>query len=107
MLRQALANLISNAFQATPKDGDIFIKVLEMGSQAVLEVEDTGRGIPHEDLPHVFERFYRTSDGLSRKSSGTGLGLAIVQSIAQLHGGEVEIISTTGIGTRVSLHYPL
>ncbi len=107
MLRQALANLMSNAFQATPKGGEIFIQVLEEGGQAVLAVEDTGRGIPQGDLPHILERFYRTSDGLSRKNPGTGLGLTIVQSIARLHGGEIEIISKTGIGTRVCLHYPI
>ncbi len=103
MLRQALANLISNALEATPKGGGIFIHLNARGNQAELEVRDTGRGIPADELPHLLDRFYRTSEAFTQKSPGTGLGLAIVQSIARLHGGEVQITSQTGIGTTVRL----
>lgn len=71
-----------------------------------IEVSDTGAGIPAEALPRVFDRFYRVDSSRSKGSGGTGLGLAIVQSIAQLHGGKVEIASEPGRGTRVTLHMP-
>jgi two-component system heavy metal sensor histidine kinase CusS len=105
MLRQALANLISNAFEATPKGGEIIVKVCGKEGRAELEVKDNGRGIPPEELPHLLDRFFRTADAFSRQSPGTGLGLAIVQSIARLHAGEVEIKSKVGLGTTVRLFY--
>ncbi len=71
-----------------------------------IEVSDTGVGIPTEALPRVFDRFFRVDSSRSKGSGGTGLGLAIVQSIAQLHGGKVEIASQLGQGTRVTLHMP-
>ncbi|MGP0020199.1 MAG: ATP-binding protein [Candidatus Sulfotelmatobacter sp.] len=71
-----------------------------------IEVSDTGAGIPAEALPRVFDRFFRVDSSRSQGSGGTGLGLAIVQSIAQLHGGKVEIASQPGQGTRVTLHMP-
>jgi two-component system heavy metal sensor histidine kinase CusS len=105
MLRQALANLISNALEATPEGGEVFVTLKGQEGQAELEVRDTGRGIPPDELPHVFDRFYRTGDAFARKSPGTGLGLAIVQSIALLHGGEVRIFSEHGKGTTVRLNF--
>jgi two-component system heavy metal sensor histidine kinase CusS len=105
MLRQALANLISNALAATPEGGEIFVTVKGQDHQALLEVRDNGRGIPAEELPNVLDRFYRTTDALKRKSPGTGLGLAIVQSIALLHGGDLRILSEQGKGTTVVLTF--
>jgi two-component system heavy metal sensor histidine kinase CusS len=106
LLRQALANLISNALEATPKGGTITVKVQEHQGSVDLEVSDTGRGIPPEELPHLLDRFYRTQEAFTRKSPGTGLGLAIVQSIARLHGGEVQLRSKLGAGTTARLHFP-
>jgi two-component system heavy metal sensor histidine kinase CusS len=71
-----------------------------------IDVSDTGVGIPPEALPRVFDRFFRVDSSRSQASGGTGLGLAIVQSIALLHGGNVEISSQPGQGTRVTLHVP-
>jgi len=71
-----------------------------------IEVSDTGVGIPAEALPRVFDRFFRVDSSRSQGSGSTGLGLAIVQSIALLHGGNVEISSQPGQGTRVTLHMP-
>jgi two-component system, OmpR family, heavy metal sensor histidine kinase CusS len=106
MLRQALGNLVANALDATPRGGEIQVQMRVHSGQAVIEVKDTGRGIPPEDLPFLFDRFYRVSGAIARKSSGTGLGLAIVQSIARMHGGDVEISSEPGAGTTVRLHFP-
>ena len=106
LLRQALANLVANALAATPAGGEVQVRVDGQAGRAVLEVRDTGRGIPAEDLPHLFDRFYRTSGAFARNSPGTGLGLAIVQSIAHLHGGGLTIESRPGAGTTVRLAFP-
>jgi signal transduction histidine kinase len=76
------------------------------GSTVVLEVRDDGIGIGPEDVPHIFERFYRASKDRSRKVEGVGLGLSIAQSIAQQHGGELRIESTPGTGTTARLLLP-
>jgi signal transduction histidine kinase len=76
-------------------------------STICIEVSDTGAGIPSEALPRVFDRFFRVDSSRFQGSGGTGLGLAIVQSIALLHGGNVEISSQLGHGTRVTLHVPV
>lgn len=104
MLRQALANLVSNALEATPSGGRILASVKAEGRRVVLAVQDSGRGIPENELPHLLDRFYRTEDAQRRKAPGTGLGLAIVQSIARLHGGDVAITSRVGQGTTISLN---
>jgi signal transduction histidine kinase len=106
MLRQALGNLVANALEATPRGGEIQVRVRVHSGRAEMEVKDTGRGIPPEELPYLFDRFYRVSGTCARKGSGTGLGLAIVHSIARMHGGEVEISSKPGAGTTVRLHFP-
>jgi two-component system heavy metal sensor histidine kinase CusS len=106
LLRQALANLVANALDATPEGGRVQVNVKASGSWTDLEVQDDGRGIPPEEVPRLCDRFYRTSDAFARKSPGTGLGLAIVKSIAQLHGGEVRISSQVGAGTVAVLRLP-
>jgi two-component system heavy metal sensor histidine kinase CusS len=106
MIRQALANLVSNALEATPKGGCISVRVMTASGHAELEVQDTGRGIASEELPRILDRFYRTRDALDRNRPGTGLGLAIVQSIARLHGGELKIVSEPGKGTTALLRIP-
>ena len=77
------------------------------GSTVRIEVSDTGEGIPPEALPKVFDRFYRVDASRSQASGGSGLGLSIVQSIMLLHGGNVEITSQVGQGTRVTLRLPV
>ncbi|HTA23447.1 MAG TPA: heavy metal sensor histidine kinase [Terriglobales bacterium] len=112
LLQRAVGNLVSNALAHTPPGGAV---VLETGvdfsnsdvSTVRIEVSDTGVGIPAEALPRVFDRFFRVDSSRSQASGGTGLGLAIVQSIMLLHGGNAEIISQPGQGTRVTLHVPL
>lgn len=106
MIRQALANLVSNALEATPKDGRISIRVKAVSGHSELEVQDSGRGIAEEELPRILNRFYRTRDALDRNRPGTGLGLAIVQSIARLHQGELKIASELGKGTSAILRIP-
>lgn len=106
MIRQALANLVSNALEATPREGHVRVRVKIAGGDAELEVRDTGRGIAGEELPRILDRFYRTRDALDRNRAGTGLGLAIVQSIARLHGGELKMTSEPGTGTSALVRIP-
>lgn len=107
LLRRALGNLIANALRHTPRGGRVVVEAGETEDHGVeIVVSDTGDGIAPEDLPHVFDRFYRADSARLRQGSGTGLGLAIVQSIMQLHRGSVSIKSEPREGTRVALKFP-
>jgi two-component system, OmpR family, heavy metal sensor histidine kinase CusS len=112
LLQRAVGNLVSNALAHTPRGGAIVlgtsVNLMNRDSSTIcIEVSDTGAGIPSEALPRVFDRFFRVDSSRSQGSGGTGLGLAIVQSIALLHGGNVEISSELGHGTRVTLRVPV
>jgi two-component system heavy metal sensor histidine kinase CusS len=106
LLQRAVGNLVSNALAHTPPGGAVVLGTNADSSTIRIEVSDTGVGIPPEALPRVFDRFFRVDSSRSQGSGGTGLGLAIVQSIALLHGGNVEISSQPGQGTRVTLRMP-
>lgn len=106
-VKQVLVNLLDNAIKYTPDGGEIRVSVTTASRAAVLEVSDTGIGIPPESLPNVFERFYRSDKARSRESGGTGLGLSIVQAICNAHGGSVTIRSLEGSGTTVHVELPL
>ena len=106
LLQRALGNLVSNALAHTPPGGAIVMATYADFSAIRIEVSDTGFGIPPEALPRVFDRFFRVDSSRSPDSGGTGLGLAIVKTIAQLHGGSVEIASELGQGARVTLQMP-
>ncbi|MDR3670772.1 MAG: heavy metal sensor histidine kinase [Holophaga sp.] len=106
LLRQALANLMSNALQATPRGGAILVSIQSAPQGSEILVRDTGCGIPAAELEGVCDRFARTRASLDGKAVGTGLGLAIVHSIARLHGGFIRIESEPGLGTTVRLLLP-
>lgn len=112
-LEQVLTNLLDNAFRHTPSGAGIRIRAgreqLPGNGEAVLiEIEDEGQGIPSEDVPYVFERFYKADKARTRGSSGgTGLGLAIVKNIAEAHLGVVNVRSSLGQGTTFSIRIPL
>ncbi|WP_020657356.1 sensor histidine kinase [Amycolatopsis benzoatilytica] len=105
-LRQILDNLVSNAVRHTPRGGRVTVASRREGADAVFEVADTGTGIPAEDLPHVFDRFWRADASRARASGGSGLGLAIVRKLAEAHGGEVAAVSAVGEGTTFTLRLP-
>jgi len=88
---RALGNLVHNAIKFTPEGGQVWVKASRLDGDIVLEVGDTGRGIPSEDLPRVFERFFRGDR--SRASGGTGLGLAIAKHVVEAHGGRIWVES--------------
>ena len=106
-LQQVVVNLLDNAIKYTPHGGTVRINTLRSGREGVLEIRDTGIGIPSEAVAHVFERFYRVDDARSRDSGGVGLGLAIVKAICTAHGASIEVTSTVGVGSRVSIRFSL
>ncbi len=106
LIQRAVGNLISNAVAHTPEGGTVAMKAHAEAARILIEVSDTGVGIPADALPRVFDRFFRVDPSRSKASGGTGLGLSIVQGIMQLHGGNVEIVSKPGTGTRVTLCMP-
>jgi heavy metal sensor kinase len=107
-LKQLLLNLIDNAIKYTAPGGKVRLELKVEGKEAALKVSDTGRGIPPEDLPHIFERFFRHSRTTSDRSAiGFGLGLAIVKWIVDSHGGKIEAQSRVGQGTTFTVRLPL
>lgn len=105
-MTEAVDNLLVNAISYTPADGRIDITVQQTELGLVLEVKDTGMGIPKDALPRVFERFYRVDKARSRALGGTGLGLAIVKHVALKHGGKVEAESEVGKGSSFRISLP-
>ena len=105
-LREVFDNLLDNAVKYSSNNGEIRLQGARRGDETVLSVSDDGIGISQEDLPRIFERFYRADKARSRKLGGTGLGLSIVKHIAQLHGGRVEAKSELGRGTTIHVLLP-
>jgi two-component system, OmpR family, heavy metal sensor histidine kinase CusS len=106
-LRQLFFNLLDNAIKYTQTGGKVTVETQTLSDQTLVTVADTGIGIAPEHLPHVFDRFYRVDSSRSSETEGTGLGLAICRSIAESHAGRLEITSTLGIGTCVTLIIPM
>ena len=102
-----LSNLVDNAVRHTPARGTVCVRLEGGESRAVLQVTDTGEGIPAGELPRVFERFYRVDKARARQTGGTGLGLAIVRHVAESHGGAVRVDSELGRGTTFTVTLPL
>jgi signal transduction histidine kinase len=107
LLHQAVYNLVENAIKYTPAGGRVTIRARPEPDHLVFEVEDSGIGIPAEDMPRLFEKFYRGKQREARAQHGTGLGLAIVHSIAESHGGKVRVDSEVGKGSTFYLKIPL
>lgn len=106
-LKQLLVNLLDNAIKYTPAGGNARLSLAMKDSSAVIEVTDTGRGIPAAALPHIFERFYRQTDRRDSRVTGFGLGLAISKWIADAHGGSIEVESRESHGSRFTVRLPI
>jgi two-component system, OmpR family, sensor kinase len=104
---QVLRNLVSNALRYTPAGGSVTLDCQANDKMAILTVRDTGAGITAEDLPHIFDRFYRGERSRSRASGGAGLGLAIVKQLVEAHGGHVWVESAPGSGAAFHVSLPL
>lgn len=98
-IEQVLTNLIDNALRHTPEEGRVSVHYEQTEESHLIQVEDTGAGIPEEDLPFVFERFYKADKARTRGRAGTGLGLSIAKNIVQAHGGIIKVQSRLGHGT--------
>ena len=99
-------NLVVNALQHTPAGGTVMLQVQWSGGMTSFRVEDNGEGIPAEDLPHIFDRFYRGDPSRSRNTGGAGLGLAICKALVEAAGGQIKITSEVGRGTVAEVTLP-
>jgi two-component system, OmpR family, sensor kinase len=106
-IERVFTNVLDNAVKYTPPTGRVEVALRVADGLAEVTVSDTGRGIPPEDLPHIFDRFYRADRARARQHGGAGLGLAIVQAIVQAHGGQVAAESPPGVGTTIRVCLPL
>ncbi|MEW6492082.1 MAG: HAMP domain-containing sensor histidine kinase, partial [Cyanobacteriota bacterium] len=102
-----ISNLLENALQYTPCEGQIVLTLTKHNRSAFVSLKDTGIGIEREQLPYVFDRFWRADKARSRREGGTGLGLAIAQTIAQRHGGKIMVTSQVGVGSCFQVRLPL
>jgi signal transduction histidine kinase len=103
-LHQVITNLLTNALKFTPPGGHVTLQTAQEGGDAVLRVTDTGPGIPADDLPHIFDRFWRGRH--ASQTSGSGIGLAIAAELARAHGGWLTAGSQPGHGTQMTLTLP-
>ena len=106
-LQQLGLIVLDNALNHTPSGGQVQLVVQQKGHQGLLQIDDTGNGIPPEHLPRMFERFHRVDASRARSTGGTGLGLAIARSLVQAHGGRISIANRASGGTRVEILIPL
>jgi signal transduction histidine kinase len=105
LVRQLLVILLDNAVKFTPTGGSVSLSVRSADGCAIVTVEDTGVGISPAELPRIYDRFYRGDDA-RRRSDGAGLGLSIAKWIADTHGADIELVSTVGQGTCVTVRFP-
>ncbi len=106
-MSEVLGNLLSNAFKFTPRGGEVELSAEPADGGVVIHVRDTGAGIPPEQLPHIFEKFYQADNQRSASHEGSGLGLSIAREIVRAHGGELSVESTVGVGTTFTIVMPL
>jgi signal transduction histidine kinase len=106
-VNEVLGNLLANAFKFTPQSGSVELSVEAIDDSVHIEVHDTGAGIPPDQLPHIFEKFYQADNQRAAATAGSGLGLAIAKQIVEAHGGSIQCDSTPGVGTTFSITLPV
>ena len=106
-LTRLFSNLVQNALQYTPEGGIVSVYIKKQNRLAIVNIRDTGIGISTEQLPHVFDRFWRADKARTRREGGTGLGLAIAQAIAQRHGGKIVVTSKVNVGSCFQVKIPM
>jgi PAS domain S-box-containing protein len=106
-LEQIIYNLIQNAIRYSPAGGNITVRVRGEGDQAIVTITDQGIGIPVDDMPYVFDRFYRAENSIKQHMSGIGIGLYIVKELVALHHGTIDVQSVAGVGSTFTVTFPL
>ncbi len=106
-LAAALVNLLGNAIKYTPDGGSVTFRAVQKDGALQIEVEDTGFGIAAEELPKIYEKFFRSPDPRVREQTGTGLGLSLTQEVIRLHGGKLHVQSELNKGTRFTAVLPV
>ena len=106
LLKTAVINFLSNAVKYTPKNGQITLSLFEEDSHVIFEISDTGCGIAEEDLPHIFDKFYRSKNPSVAEQTGSGIGLAMASEIVHLHGGNIDVKSELNEGTQFTMRLP-
>ena len=106
-MREWLGNLLSNAFNFTERAGTVELTVAATKDSVQMRIRDTGAGIPPENVPFIFEKFFQADNQASASAKGTGLGLAIAKSIVNAHGGSISVESTLGSGTTFAITLPI
>jgi two-component system phosphate regulon sensor histidine kinase PhoR len=106
-LAQVVDNIFNNAIKFTPRGGHVGASIKKQGDEAVIQISDTGRGIPTEELEHVFVKFFRSPGVQTDAIPGTGIGLAISKAIVEAHGGTIDLNSMVGVGTTFEIRLPL
>jgi len=106
-INEVLGNLLSNAFKFTDRGGTVELAVEGAANEVTITVRDSGAGIPTEQLPHIFEKFYQASNQAQSSARGTGLGLAIAREIVEAHGGTISVSSNVGVGTTFTITLPV
>ncbi len=104
-INQVFNNILSNAIKYSPENENIYVSIHEDDEEYIVNIRDTGIGIPKEDIAHIFERFYRVDKARSRQMGGTGLGLAITKEIIEVHGGSIKAQSEIGVGTTMIIRF--
>lgn len=106
-IKQLLINLIDNCIKYTNENGHVTISATKQKNSLIIHIKDTGIGIPKNEIPRIFERFYRVDKGRSRSAGGTGLGLSIVKHIVNLYHGSINVESTPNVGTKFTIELPI
>ncbi len=106
-LYRLVMNVVSNALKYTPSGGKVNIQLHSIDRQALISVEDTGIGIPSAEYHKIFDRFYRIDQNRSQQTGGTGLGLSIALAIARSYGGDIQVESEIGQGSRFTIKLPM
>jgi two-component system phosphate regulon sensor histidine kinase PhoR len=105
-LKQIVVNLLDNAIRFTPRGGTVSLRTASDDAGSILEVSDSGIGIPQSSIAQVFDRFFRVDEARSREDGGAGLGLSIVKSICSAHGAEIDVTSQLGAGSSFRVKFP-
>jgi signal transduction histidine kinase len=106
-LRQIILNLLENGVRYNQPGGDVRLVLARSGGEARISVIDTGVGIAEEDLPYIFDRFFRVDKARNSASGGSGLGLSLVKSFTAAHGGKIEVASVLGKGSEFTVRFPV